>query len=261
MKKNFFSLIAMLGGFGVVLYGIIGGGGTIGMFIDIASLFIVLGGAIAGAGMIYPIKDLAKIPKLYGIMIRESTVTLSQLPTMFEEFGLTVKQGGLLKLEEPIKSIEDEFLQKGLQLAVDGMDAEYIRVSLEAELDAVEERHGANQAMISKLGALAPAFGMLGTVCGLVIMLGDLGGDASELGAGMATALITTFYGSLFQNVLFDPVAGNLKKKTAEEIQYKQAVIEGVILIQAGENPRAIKDKLAAYLSATERKQLFASAE
>lgn len=261
MKRNFFSVVALLAGIGVILYGIIGGGGKINMFIDIASLFIVLGGALAGLAIIYSLNDLKKIPKLFGIMIRESSVTLADLPAMFEEFGVIVKQGGLLKLEEPLKSIEDDFLRRGLQLAVDGMDAEYIRVALEAELEAIEERHGTNHAMIGKLSALAPAFGMLGTVCGLVIMLGDLGGDASELGAGMATALITTFYGSFFQNLFFDPLMENLKKKTAEELQYKQVVIEGVILVQAGENPRAIKDKLAAYLSATERATLFADAE
>lgn len=261
MKRNFFSLIALLAGIGVIIFGIVGGGGKFASFIDVASFFIVIGGAIAALGIIYPLKDIKKIPKLFGILIRESVITIAELPEMFEQFGIAVKQGGLLKLEEPIKEIEDDFLKRGLQLAVDGMDADYIRTALEAELEAIEERHGANHGMIGKLSALAPAFGMLGTVVGLIIMLGDLGGDASDLGAGMATALITTLYGSFFQNLFFDPLAENLKKKTAEEIQYKQVVIEGIIMIQSGENPRAIKDKLAAYLSATERAKLFADAE
>ena len=213
MKKNFFPLIAMVGGIGVVLYGIFGGGGQLGMFIDIASLFIVIVGSFCSLAIIYPLSLLKNIPKLFAAMLSEQSISLVELPPLFESLSQQAKRDGVLALESKLGEIDNDFIRRGVQMIVDGVEGEEIRRALEAELEAIEERHGTNHAMIGKLSALAPAFGMLGTVCGLVIMLGDLGGDASELGAGMATALITTFYGSFFQNLFFDPLMENLKKE------------------------------------------------
>lgn len=257
MKKNFFPLIAMIGGIGVCLYGIIGGGGTISMFISVSSLFIVLVGSFASLAIVYPLSMLKNIPKLFNALLSEQTISLKELPTLFEGLALEAKKNGILALDSKIPEIGNEFIQRGIQMVVDGIDANEIRNSLENEIEALEYRHGKNHEMIGKWAELAPAFGMIGTVTGLIIMLGDLGGDAASLGAGMAVALITTFYGSFFQNIFFTPMASNLKNKTAEEVNLKQIVVSGVLMIQSGVNPRMVKDNLSSYLSPTERDELY----
>lgn len=253
MKKNFFPLIAMVGGIGVVIYGIIGGGGNIISFISVSSLFIVIIGSLCSLGIIYPLSMLKNIPKLFTAMLSEQTVSLVELPPLFESLSQQAKKDGVLALESKLAEIDNDFIRRGLQMVVDGTEGEEIRQALEAELDAMETRHGKNQEMIGKWAELAPAFGMIGTVVGLIIMLGDLGGDAASLGAGMAVALVTTFYGSFFQNIFFAPMAANLKVKTSDEVNLKQAIVEGILMIQGGTNPRTVYDNLCSYLSPSER--------
>lgn len=253
MKKNFFPLIAIAAGIGVVAYGIFGGGGNIQMFIDIPSLIIVIGGSLASIAIIYPLSDLKKIPKFFGVMMTEPAVQLKDLPPLFESISQQARKDGILSLESKLEEIEDDFIRRGIQMVVDGSEAEELRQVLETEVGAVEYRHGKNHAMIGKWAELAPAFGMIGTVIGLIIMLGDLGGDASALGAGMAVALITTLYGSFVQNVFLVPLTDNLKTKSAQEIFVREVMIEGIIMIQNGTNPRSVYDKLATYLSPAER--------
>ena len=256
MKKNFFSLIAIAAGIGVVVYGIIGGGGVIGTFIDIPSLIIVIGGSLSSVAIIYPLAELKKIPKLFGVMLTEPVVQLKDLPPLFESISQQARKDGILSLESKLEEIEDEFIRRGIQMVVDGSEAEELRQVLETEVGAVEYRHGKNHALLGKWAELAPAFGMIGTVVGLIIMLGDLGGDASALGAGMAVALITTLYGSFFQNIFLMPLTDHLKMKSAQEIFMREVMIEGIIMIQNGTNPRSVYDKLATYLSPAERAEL-----
>lgn len=253
MKKNFFPLIAMVGGIGVVLYGIFGGGGQLGMFIDIASLFIVIVGSFCSLAIIYPLSLLKNIPKLFAAMLSEQSISLVELPPLFESLSQQAKRDGVLALESKLGEIDNDFIRRGVQMIVDGVEGEEIRRALEAELEALELRHGRNHEMMAKWAELAPAFGMIGTVIGLIIMLGDLGGDAAALGAGMAVALITTLYGSFFQNIFFAPITANLKAKTAVEVNLKQVIVEGVLMLQAGTNPRNIYDNLCSYLSPSER--------
>ena len=256
MKKNFFPLIAMVGGIGIVLYGIFGGGGDLMMFVDIASLLIVVVGSLFALGIIYPLKDLMKIPKLFAAMLSEQSISLSELPPLFESLSQQAKRDGVLALESKLGEIDNDFIRRGIQMIVDGSEGEEIRKALEAEVEALEMRHSKNHEMMGKWSELAPAFGMIGTVIGLIIMLGDLGGDAASLGAGMAVALITTFYGSFFQNIFFSPVTANLKVKTSEEVNLKYVIIEGVLMIQGGTNPRTVYDNLCSYLSPDERELL-----
>lgn len=260
MKRNFFPLIALLAGFGVVIYGIVGGGGVISAFIDFPSLFIVLGGSLGALAIVYPLSTIKKIPKLFGVVLSESATSLKALPDIFKQLSQKTKtQGGrgVLELESSLDEIDDEFFKRGIQMVMDGADADKIRTVLEADLDALEERHSTNQAMLAKWSTLAPGFGMIGTVIGLIVMLGDLGGGADELGAGMATALITTFYGSVFQNLIFDPLTENLKKKTGEEVFFRRVMIEGLVLLQGGVNPSVLKEQLVVYLSPSERAEVL----
>lgn len=256
MKKNFFSLIAIIAGIAVVVYGIIGGGGNIGMFIDIPSFIIVIVGSLASVAIIYPLNDLKKIPKLFGVMMTEPSVSLKELPPLFESIAQQARKEGVLSLEAMLEDIQDDFIRRGIQMVVDGSEAEELRQVLETEIGAVEYRHGKNQALVGKWAELAPAFGMIGTVVGLIIMLGDLGGDASALGAGMAVALITTLYGSFFQNIVLMPLTDHLKRKTAEEVFMREVMVEGVVMIQNGTNPRSVYEKLATYLSPAEKNEI-----
>ncbi len=162
---------------------------------------------------------------------------------------------GLLALEDDIYNLEDELLIMGLQMVVDGVEPDTIKEILELDLDTTERRHRAGQEVFEKWGGeLAPAFGMLGTLIGLIIMLSKLD-DPSTIGTGMATALLTTFYGSLFANLIFIPIASNLSVQTDEELFTGQMIIEGVLEIQAGSNPRLLEEKLMTYLSPADQKK------
>lgn len=261
MKKNMFPIISLLIGIGVVFYGIMDSGGNIMMFISVSSLLIVLGGSLAALAIIYPLKDIKNLPKILGSLIAAPNYNLVEVIVLLEDLSQKARKGGVLSLESEVAEIEDPFLKKGLQLVIDGSEADEVKQILTTEIEAIEMRHENNQAMISKWGALAPGFGMIGTVIGLIVMLGDLSTDPAALGAGMATALITTFYGSFFSNLLFDPIAANLSNKTAEEVLFKDIMIQGIVMIQSGANPRLIKDSLATYLSPAERESLVTTEE
>ncbi|MDB8551138.1 motility protein A [Turicibacter sanguinis] len=261
MKKNMFPLISMVVGIGVVFFGIMDSGGNVMMFISVSSLLIVLGGSLAALAIIYPLNDIKKLPKILGSVIAAPSYDLGEIILLLEDISQKARKGGVLSLESEVASIEDQFLQKGLQLVIDGSEADEVQKILTTEIDAIEMRHENNQAMISKWGALAPGFGMIGTVIGLIIMLGNLSTDPTELGAGMATALITTFYGSFFSNLLFDPIAANLAMKTAEEVLFKNIMMQGIVMIQSGANPRLIKDSLVTYLPPAEREALITDKE
>jgi chemotaxis protein MotA len=157
------------------------------------------------------------------------------------------RREGVLALEEESNSLDDNFLRKGIILIVDGSDPELVKNILETELNFIEERHGQGQAILYSMSAYAPAFGMIGTLIGLINMLKDLS-NTDALGPSMAVALVTTFYGVMLANLFFTPLAGRLKEKTAHEILHKEMIIEGILSIQAGENPRIIEEKLKAFL-------------
>ena len=264
MKKDFFPLIATLAGIAVMGYGIFDGAGgdmtKFTAFINIPSFIIVIVGSLVATAIIFPLTDLKKLPKLWGVMLSEPSVKLEDLPPLFESISQQARKDGILSLESKLEEIEDDFIRRGIQKVVDGSEAEELRQILETEVEAVEFRHSQNHAMVGKWAELAPAFGMIGTVLGLILMLGDLGGDASELGAGMAVALITTLYGSAFQNLIFAPLGENLKVKTAKEVFVREVMIEGIIMIQNGTNPRSVYDKLATYLSPAQRAALSENA-
>lgn len=257
MKRNMFPLIAMILGMGVVYYGIFDSGGSTIMFISIPSLFIVLGGSFAALAIVYPLKELKKIPKIFKVLLSQSTYNLPDLVLLFEELARKARKEGILSLESSLEEIEDGFLRKGLQLVIDGSEADEIKQILNTEIEALELRHMRNQELFTKWGVLAPGFGMIGTVIGLVIMLGNLSTDPTELGAGMATALITTFYGSLFANLLFEPMAANLSFKTEDEVMFRNIMMQGITMIQSGSNPRVVKEILMTHLSPDEKLEVL----
>ena len=170
------------------------------------------------------------------------------------------RKDGLLVLEEKANELEDPFFKKGILLVVDAMEAEKVREILENEVSSMIERHDGEVAIYDKASSYAPAFGMIGTLVGLVNMLKSMdlsSGSSDNLGVSMATALVTTFYGCILANLLFGPISKKLRIRNDEEVIYKQVIIEGVVGIQAGDNPKVLKEKLVSLLHQTNQQKIL----
>ncbi len=240
---------------GVLLFGgaiIVGGNAVI--FLSLQSIMIVLGGTIAGTMISFSFNDLLKIPSLLKIVLQENVINSDRIIAILVEFAEKARREGLLALEDNVREINEVFLQKGIQLVIDGTDPELVRNILETKLTFLEERHQQGRRIFSTMGELAPAFGMIGTLIGLIQMLSQLD-SPDNLGSGMAVALITTLYGATLANLFFIPLAKKLKARTEEEVLMKEVIIEGILSIQAGENPRIIEEKLTAFLSPQEEQE------
>lgn len=230
-------------------------GGSLSAFIDIPSAMIVFGGVVAATLVNYPLPKVLEVIKILRVVFIKKELEAEELIQTIVNLAETARREGLLALEDAAYQLEDEFLKKGILLIVDGTDPDLVRNILETELSFLEERHAEGQGIFEAMGAYAPAFGMIGTIIGLINMLKDLD-DPNAIGPGMAVALITTFYGSVFANLLFLPIAGKLEVRSREEILIKEVMIEGMLSIQAGENPRIIEEKLKAFLPPKIRRNL-----
>jgi len=224
------------------------------IFVSLESLMIVLGGTIAGTMISFSFKEIIKIPALFRISLKDEKMGSSETIDILVKFAEKARKEGLLALEQDASEVEDSFLQRGIQLVVDGTDPELVRNILETKLVFLEERHEKGQSIFATMGKLSPAFGMIGTLIGLIHMLAQIE-DPDALAAGMATALITTLYGALLANLFFIPVASNLKMRSEEEVLLKEVMIEGILSIQAGENPRIVEEKLNAFLADEKKKK------
>ncbi len=176
------------------------------------------------------------------------------------EFAQLARKDGLLVLEERANELEDPFFKKGILLVVDAMEAEKVREILENEVSSMIERHDGEVAIYDKASSYAPAFGMIGTLVGLVNMLKQMNlseGSSDSLGTSMATALVTTFYGCILANLIFGPISKKLRIRNDEEVIYKQVIIEGVVGIQAGDNPKVLKEKLVSLLHQTSQQKIL----
>jgi chemotaxis protein MotA len=168
------------------------------------------------------------------------------------EYSILARREGLLALEEKIKDVKDPFLHKGIMLVVDGFAAESVREILEIDLDAMKTRHSSAKKVVDQASAFAPAFGMIGTLVGLVAMLANLN-DPSSIGSGMAVALLTTLYGAVIANGMLIPIAGKLEMRCKEESMVRTVMIEGVLSLQAGDKPQVLREKLKAFLAPKSR--------
>lgn len=222
-------------------------GGSLGGFLDPASIMIVLGGTLAGTLVAFPIPRVKEILVLTKMTFTQRASEPQEIIGEVITLANRARKEGLLSLEEASENIKDDFLKKGLMLVVDGTDPELVRSLLETELDFIEQRHKAGQSLFESMATLAPGFGMIGTLIGLVNMLANME-DASTIGPSMAVALITTFYGALLANLIFTPLTNKLKIRSATELLEREIIMEGLLSIQAGENPRIIEEKLKAFL-------------
>ncbi|AGB40636.1 flagellar motor component [Halobacteroides halobius DSM 5150] len=251
MDLDLASIIGLILGVGLVLLGMFLQGQMI-IYVSASSALIVIGGTLGGVVLAYSFKHLKDAFAALKIAFSSQEYEASEIISILVSFAEKARREGLLALEEESNQIDDEFLKKGIQLVVDGTDPELVKSILKTELDFMEERHGINSGVFSTAAELAPAFGMIGTLIGLIGMLSQLE-NPSQLGGGMAVALITTFYGSVLANVFFVPIAEKLAVKSEEEILVKEVMIEGILSIQAGENPRIVEEKLKAFLAPTTR--------
>lgn len=226
--------------------------GSLMTFVNIPSVMVVVGGTIAGVITANSMKAVTNIIRVVMNTLFTSDDSAEEVIQLLVKFAERARREGILALEKQMEEVQDVFLKNGIQLAVDGTEPELLKDIMETELFYLEQRHekGANQ--IQAFGDFAPAWGMLGTLIGLVLMLANLD-DPDALGPGMAVALITTFYGSLLANMLFLPMVIKLKDKSADEVLLRQLMIQGILSIQSGDNPRIVEQKLNSFIAPGER--------
>ncbi|MDR1620036.1 MAG: motility protein A [Clostridiales bacterium] len=248
------TIIGLLAGFAAIVISIlIDKGGDIASFYNLPAIFITVVGALCSTVVAFPLKTLKSLFSVVKNAFRKKDIDLQRDIEMIISIANVARREGLLALEDAVTEIDSPFFKKGVMLVVDGADPELVKNIMEAEIYFVQDRHSTGQAVLETLGELAPAYGMIGTLIGLINMLKNLS-DTDALGPGMAVALITTFYGSLLANLVFIPLAKKLKVQTAEETLEKELLLEGLLSIQDGENPRIIKDKLYSFIARSEIK-------
>ncbi len=250
------SWIGLFGGLGVVVFGAFLGG-SLGGLIDVPSVFITGGGSYLCLYLTYPLSYVLGIFGVLGRCFKTYDYGEKTLVQKLVSFSEKARREGILALEEEIQDLDDDFMRNGLRLVVDGTDGEVIRTLMENELNQMEARHNTWITLVNAWATLAPGFGMLGTVIGLIGMLTNLA-DKSSLGPNMAVALVTTLYGSMMQNWLFVPMGSKLGYQNSCEAKAREMVIEGVLSIQAGDNPRILAQKMLTYLSPKDRKVIEA---
>ncbi|KAA9031195.1 flagellar motor stator protein MotA [Niallia endozanthoxylica] len=239
-------------GVGMVLKGV-----AISALANPAAFLIIILGTIASVVIAFPMAEIKRIPKLFGILFTEKkTASYTDLIQSFSDLAQLARKEGLLALETKINEVDDPFLKNGLSLAVDGQSADYIRDVLTEEIEAMEERHESGALIFSQAGTYAPTLGVLGAVIGLIAALGNMK-DTDALGHAIAAAFIATMIGIFTGYVLWHPFSNKLKRKSKIESQQKYMMIEGILSILEGEAPRVIEQKLASYLPAGERRKFL----
>lgn len=224
-------------------------------FIDIPSMLITFGGTFMCVLASNTVKDFVSGIKSFLLVLKVPKVEVASIIRQIIDLSNVARKEGLLALEESANSLEDEFMKKGILLIVDGTDPELVRNILETELMNIDSRHKKLIAFWKHVGAMGPAWGMIGTLIGLINMLRDLS-DPDSIGPNMAVALITTLYGSMLANWVSSPIATKLATNNDIEIMMKEVMIEGLLSIQAGENPRVIEEKLKSFLSPAVRSKM-----
>ena len=242
------SLIGFVLAIGLILAAILmAEGSQLSAFVDYPSLMVVVGGAFSAGLICFPLASILKMPTLVMKVFLNKTPDASGLIEQIVSLAETARRDGLLALEARVEEIEDKFIKLGVQMAVDGTRPEMIEDILRTEMDAVATRHKNGKAVMDQIGRFAPAYGMIGTLMGLIIMLGNMS-DPSSIGSGMAVALITTLYGAIVSNVVFLPFAEKLGFISKQELVSMEITLRGIMAIQSGENPRVIQQKLTTFL-------------
>ena len=232
--------------------------------VDSASLICVVGGMLGATLITFSLADFSNLVAVLKKVIEPEVPAPIDLMKQLVEIGAAARRGGILSIEPMLAELDEEFLSKGLQMAVDGRDAETIRANLNGEVTFMATRHDKGAEMFNTMNKYCPAFGMIGTLFGLIAMLGNMGGgsggmDMGALTGGMAVALITTLYGAVFANAIFSPVADGLKAKSKAEKIYRDVIIEGVVMIASSETPPVMRARFGSFLAPKDQAQLLES--
>lgn len=246
------TIIGLVIGIAAMLAGIVLGGGTVGQLIDFPSIAVVVGGTVGAVILSFPLARVLKIHKVFKKALFFKSVDSSEVIRDIVKFAEIARREGILALENHVEEMKDEFIVRGVKMAVDGTDPELIQQILETEIDAAADRHAQGKQVLDTVGKYAPAFGMIGTLLGLIFMLGNMD-DPSAIGPGMAVALITTLYGAMISNIVTGPIGDRLASRDAEELLVKTIIAAGVMSIQSGDNPRVVESKLLTYLPPAQR--------
>lgn len=252
------SILGLVLGAFLIIWGI--GFDKVGNFWDPDSLSIVVGGTIAAVIGSYPFGKLKNLIRHTKVLISGKKYQPAVAIESLVEMAQIARKNGLLALEERANELEDPFFKQSVLLIVDAMEAEKIRNMLETSLENLSERHEASAGIYDKASSFAPAFGMIGTLVGLINMLKNLdvsAGANSSIGENMSVALVTTFYGCVLANLIFMPIANKLRLRNEEELLYKQIIIEGVLGIQTGDNPKNLKERLVSFLDQKQQDKLL----
>ncbi len=237
-------VIAVMGAFG---FSVIAAGASFKIFYDLPSVVCVCGGTVAAVMLCFPLKNVLSLPKVFLKAFLNKAPDTAKLIKTIVELAETARREGLLALESKLGQIDNKFIVTGIQMAVDGTQPETIEAVLRTEMEAVASRHKDGKQMLDLMGKYAPAMGMVGTLLGLIIMLGNMS-DPAAIGPGMAVALITTLYGAIISNAVALPLADKLGLYNKLELTGMEIIIRGVMAIQSGDNPRVIEQKLSSFL-------------
>ena len=243
--------------FAVVL-GIFFGGNPLAL-VDPASIMIVIVGTVGATTVCFP---LARVLKLHTVALKAfffKQTDVVEIILDLVKYAELARREGILSLENLVDEMKDPFIVRGIKMAVDGTDPELIKQVMETELESLMDRHAQGKQLFDSISKYAPAFGMIGTLLGLIFMLGSMS-DPSSIGPSMAVALITTLYGAMIANLFAGPIGEKLLARDMEEVQVKTIIIAGVMAIQSGDNPRVVQSKLATYLAPAERDRVLEAA-
>ncbi len=242
------TIIGLLLAWGALLVSLIMEGGDVRTLINIPAALLVLGGTFGAAIISFRMNQIMEIPGIMRQAFSEPTLDAGEVIRFLVKLAERARREGLLVLEDECKKIRDPFMQKGVRLAIDGTDQELIREILTTEIHFLQSRHRVGESIFTTLGGFAPTLGIIGTVMGLVHMLANLS-DPSKMGPLIAGAFIATLYGVSSANLIFLPLANKLKARSTQEVLIREVMVEGILAIQSGDNPRIVDEKLKAYLA------------
>jgi chemotaxis protein MotA len=253
---DIFLIIGLIVGLAAVSTGLLMKGASVAILFSPEAMMVILVGTSAAVMNSFPKKEFLNIPKLFGVAFKDKAKEdpveiINQLINMAYE----TRKNGLLSLEGKIQEMNNEFMKQGLEMVVDGTEPEYIRQVLSDDIEGMEDRHRSNASIFTTAGGASPTLGVLGAVIGLIGALGNLN-DTTKLGESIAAAFVATLYGIFFGYVVWHPLASRLKRKSHEEVSNKLIILEGVLAIQEGKNPKTIEKKLLSMLGPKDRKKL-----
>lgn len=249
---EFATIIGLFLGWGALITAHMMEGGSIASLLNVSAAVIVFGGTLGTAFICFPMQDVLNLPKMMGQAFSRNNISPEAIVPRLVGYAEKARREGLLALEAEVADANDTFLQKGMQLVADGIDLNTVKDMLETELSFIAARHASAYGILEAMGGFAPTMGIIGTVMGLISVLGNLS-DPSKLGPSIAVAFIATLYGVSSANLLWLPLGVKLKRKSEEEILVREMMLAGILSIQSGDNPQIVEEKLKSYLSPSQR--------